>query len=233
MMHASSFALDLLLQAQQAARALPDTFLVRQVAEPRGWFNTVTGVASGLVSVCILALSVALIPAAWNFRKSYAKINELLKRIDADIKPIVKHASTIADNVDYVTTSIRVDIQQVSATIATANERLNAALAAAEQRVQDLNALLRVVQEEVEDTFVGTASTVRGVRAGVASFRDGAVGDVSDVDSDDDHDGDQIDLLNDAEEADDGYDDAIGAGELEPRAGGPRIRPRTKHRAAD
>ncbi|MDQ6830377.1 MAG: DUF948 domain-containing protein [Gemmatimonadota bacterium] len=243
MMHVSGLALALLPQAQQAARAIADTQLVRAVVEPHGWVQTVTGIAMALLSIVFLALCFVLLPAAWNLRKTYGKINALLKRLDADITPIVKHASTIADNVDYVTTSIRVDVQQVSATIATANDRLNAALAAAEQRVQDLNALLRVVQDEVESTFVGTASAVRGVRAGVASFRDGAVGESepSDVEFDDDHDddhdadhdADQIDLLNEAEEAEDGYDDRIAADELEPRAGGPRIRPRPKHRAAD
>ncbi|MEP6690167.1 MAG: DUF948 domain-containing protein [Gemmatimonadaceae bacterium] len=219
---------DAALQTALQARASADTILTRQVIAPRGWFETVTWVSSGLASIMICVLVVFLVPAAWNLRKSYSKINDLLKRVEADIKPIVKHASAIADNVDYVTTSIRGDIQQVSAVIATANDRLNDALAAAEERVQELNALLRVVQEEVEGTFVSTASAVRGVRVGAATFRDGVIDDDGDLD-------DELAGALDAEEAmHDGNDDGIRDGERESGSTGgvgPRIRSRARRRA--
>lgn len=160
----------------QQAATLPDTIITKQVAQPRDWFNTVSGIASILISLALLALCVGLIPAAWNFRKSYGKINDLLKQIYGDVNPIMRHASTIADNVNYVTTSIRVDIQQVNQTIATANERLQEAVRLTERRVQEFNALLDVVQREAESTFVATAATLRGVREGAATFREEALG---------------------------------------------------------
>lgn len=160
----------------QQAATLPDTIITKQVAQPRDWFNTVSGIASILISLALLALCVGLIPAAWNFRKSYGKVNDLLKKVYGDVNPIMRHASTIADNVNYVTTSIRVDIQQVNQTIATANERLQEAVRLTERRVQEFNALLDVVQREAESTFVATAATLRGVREGAATFRDEALG---------------------------------------------------------
>jgi hypothetical protein len=156
-----------LLQIQQAV----DTPVVRMVASERTWFDTVTGIASGLMTLTLLVLTIALAPAAWNFRKSRKKINEVIDRVYGDINPIVRHLSTIADNVDYITTSIRVDVQQVNQTIAAANQRLNHVVALAEQRLNEFNALLQVVQQEAEDTFVSTASTVRGVREGAETFR--------------------------------------------------------------
>jgi hypothetical protein len=41
-----------------------------------------------------------------------------------------------------------------------------------ERRLHELGAVLRVVQEEAEQAFVSTASTIRGVRAGTESFRE-------------------------------------------------------------
>jgi hypothetical protein len=79
----------------------------------------------------------------------------------------MRHASTIADNVNYISTSIRVDIQQVSQTIAAANQKLAQSVNVAEDRIRELNALLAVVQEEAEGAFVTTASTIRGVRTGL------------------------------------------------------------------
>ena len=161
----------------QLAAPRTDTLTMKMVEQPRDWFNTVSGVASILISVALLALCIGVIPAAWNFRKSYKKINELLDKVYGDINPLMRHASTIADNVNYVTTSIRVDVQQVNQTIATANERLQEAVRLTERRVAEFNALLHVVQREAEDTFVSTASALRGVREGAATFREDALDD--------------------------------------------------------
>ena len=165
----------LLVQAAQA----PDTVLMRQVGQDPGWFEKATAVASGLMTIALLVLTVALVPAAWNFRKSYAKISDLLDRVYGDVNPLMRHASAIADNVNYITTSVRTDVQQVNATIAAANQRLQQAVALTEERLNEFNALLAVVQQEAETMFVATASTVRGVRTGAAAlhhedFDDGA-----------------------------------------------------------
>ena len=88
------------------------------------------------MTIALLVLTVALVPAAWNFRKSYAKVSDLLDRVYGDINPLMRHASAIADNVNYITTSVRTDVQQVNATIAAANQRLQQAVALTEQRLE-------------------------------------------------------------------------------------------------
>lgn len=159
-----SIGSELLMQAATVAR---DTIYMKQVAAEAGWFEKVTGVASGVLTLTIIVLSAALIPAAWNFRKSYKKVSDMLDKIYGDVNPLMRHASAIADNVDYISTAIRVDVQQVSQTVAAVNQRLQQAVSAAEDRIHQLNALLEVVQEEAESAFVTTASTIRGVRTGI------------------------------------------------------------------
>ena len=151
----------------QAARALQDTIYTKQVVTEPGLWSKVTGVASGVMTITVIVLTVALVPAAWNFRKSYKKVSEMLDKIYGDINPLMRHASAIADNADYISTAIRVDIQQVSQTVAAVNQRLQQAASAAEDRINQLNALLEVVQEEAESAFVTTASTIRGVQTGI------------------------------------------------------------------
>ena len=154
----------------QAAAALPDTIVTKQIQPEASTFDKITTYASGLASIALLVLAVALVPAAWNFRKSYAKVSDMLDRIYGDINPLMRHASTIADNVNYISTSVRVDIQQVSQTIALANQKLAASLELAEERIEEMNALMAVVQEEAEGVFVSTASTLRGVRSGINAY---------------------------------------------------------------
>lgn len=190
----------------------PDTVLMRQVGQDPGWFEKTTAIASGLSTIAFLVLTVALVPAAWNFRKSYKKISDLLDRIYGDINPLMRQASSIADNVNYITTSVRTDVQQVHATIAAANQRLQQAVALTEQRLNEFNALLEVVQQEAEGVFVATASTVRGVRMGAQSLHN----------ADDEEVTPRVPLAS-SEELDDGYDNPDS-----PEAGPtrPRVRPR-------
>ena len=200
----------LLVQAAQHVDTLP----MRLVSQERGWFEKVTAIASGLMTIALLVLTVALVPAAWNFRKSYKKVSDLLDRVYGDVNPLMRHASAIADNLNYVTTSIRTDVQQVNATIAAANQRLQQAMTLTERRLGELNALLEVAQGEAETMFVAAASTVRGVRTGAAALHH----------EEDDEEADDA-LLASTEELENGYDDpdALEAGTTRPR-----VRPRRR-----
>ena len=152
--------------------ALPDTIVTKQAPIEPGWFERLQETLRALMTLAILVLTVAVVPAAWNFRKSYQKVSDLLDRVYADVNPLTHHASRIAENVDYVTAAVRADTQRASALLGDAERRLRAALDRAEARARDLEALLDVAQAEAEHSIVSAASTVAGVREGVVSLRD-------------------------------------------------------------
>ena len=217
-------AVEFLLQ--QGAQALPDTIITKQVGVEQGAFAKVASVAQGLMTIAILVLTVVLVPAAWNFRNSYKKINELIDRFYGDIGPLVRNANAVADNVNYITTAIRVDVQQFNQTVTLANERLTTAVKAAERRLNELDALMRVVQREAEDAFVSTASTLRGVRAGATTLRDQVEGEMI-ADVDEYHEEDEDDAFQESEEihGDDGETQSEWHDER------PRVRPRASERS--
>ena len=55
---------------QQASAALPDTLVMKTVTVERGWFETMTGVASAILSLTILGLAIVFGPAMWRLRQS-------------------------------------------------------------------------------------------------------------------------------------------------------------------
>ncbi len=156
-----------------AQSALPDTVVTVQ-AGAHGFqrvIDVLQSIASVVIALALIAIAIPLIPAAWNSRKMYARINDLIERFRSDIDPIVKHSVTVTDNMNYITTSVRADVQKLSETVLASNRRLNRAAALAEERIAELNALLKVVQEEAESLFIDTASTVRGIQVGADAFR--------------------------------------------------------------
>jgi hypothetical protein len=218
-------AMTLAAWLTQRAATLPDTVFTKQVASVPSTFDRITGIASGLLTIAFLVFVAAAVPAAWNFRKSYRRVNQLLDRIYGDINPIMRHASTVADNINYITTSIRTDVQQINATIATANERLQQAVMTTERRLGDFNALLQVVQEEAERMFVSTASAMRGVRTSASELSE--IGNGTNFATRDDEDIEQLELgteIDPEEGMNDGYDSGTTPSESD--VARPRLRSR-------
>jgi uncharacterized protein YoxC len=191
----------------RAAVAVDTIWVVKPVAQ--GTFDKISSIASGVMTLTMLVLAIALVPAAWNFRKTYKKTSEMLSRVQADVAPLIKHAHSIADNVNYISTALRSDVSIIHNTLMSANSRLEEAVDLTERRMHDFSALLAVVQEEAEGVFVSTAATVRGVRRGASHLAGGDGPELASVEVDDDG----LEAAVDDEEIDDGdngitYDDA-------------------------
>ncbi len=166
----SATALATLLQA---ARVLPDTVVTIQ-ATPSGlayWANLIISIATVVLALGIIAAGIMLIPTLFIARKVLLKLNNILGQIQTDVAPLVKHGHAVAENVNFISTSVRMDFEQLSRTVQMANQRLVHTADLAEERINEFNALMKVVQEEAEDLFINTASTIRGVQAGTETLR--------------------------------------------------------------
>jgi ABC-type transporter Mla subunit MlaD len=172
------------------------------------------------MTLTLMIMAIALVPAAWNFRKTYKKTNEIIDRIQADVMPLIKHSHAIADNVNYISTALREDVGMIQSTLKSANTRIQGAIGGTERRINEFNALLDVVQGEAEGLFVSTAATVRGVRTGASRLvgSDGPELASVEVDRDD------FETPEDDEETDDyGYDDPPGSDDQPDPTRAPRV----------
>jgi uncharacterized protein YoxC len=207
----------------QGTATVRDTVITKQVLADRGTLEQITAAASAIMTIALLALTIVAIPVAWRLRNTYRKVDHLLERIHDDITPIMANAHDITDNINFITTSIRADVEKVNATINSANERLNRAMSLSEQRVKEFNALLAIVQEEAEGLFLSTASTVRGVREGTAVFQDRSGMDFASDELDGADAADDLDLPEESNGHDSRTESPADAG---PAA--PRVRPRAR-----
>ena len=169
----------LLIQGGAAAR---ETVYVKPDGPALGVLGDIQAVSTAIIMLVMVLILVAMVLVALQVRRAQHKLTESLERLYADLKPVVlevmpliRLATTIAENANAVSAVIRRDVDRIGATVADADDRVRRAMAATEAKVHEFNALLTVAQEEAEDLFVSTASTVRGVRRGAASLsrRDG------------------------------------------------------------
>lgn len=125
--------------------------------------------------VLIFAIGmIVLSRAVFRIMRSLAKIEAMIDAVARDAGPALDRARAIGENLNFIVMSVRKEVDRVSDTIAIANDRLEEALDAADERVQELGALIDVVQGEVEQTVLSATSTLRGIRTTAKVLRKGA-----------------------------------------------------------
>lgn len=108
-----------------------------------------------------------------------AQLKRLLGSLQRHVGPVTDRARVAAENVEYVTALVRQDVQKVRASVSGLSDRLGKASERMEERVEEFNALMDVVQDEAESVLLDTAALVRGVRAGAKSVGGSVVGAAS------------------------------------------------------
>lgn len=157
----------------QGAVAVRDT-LVTISATPTGWkfwVDTLTSIASVVIALVLIVGALAAIPLGLNALRALRTVNRLAAQVRGEVAPLIQHGHTAAENLAHISGSVRAEVDRLSHTIASADARVNRAAALAEERINDFNALLRVVQEEAEGLFIDTASTLHGARVSAEALQ--------------------------------------------------------------
>jgi uncharacterized protein YoxC len=209
----------------QSVARLGDTLVIKQLPPERGVLDQILVFSTAFIMLCLVAMVVMLVIAAMKMRGVAHKTTQALNKVYADLGPIIKTTGSIAENVNAMSASIRKDVEKVSATVTAANDQVRQTISMTEKRINELNALLSVVQSEAERLFISTASTVRGVQTGAATFSRRDVMDFASDELDAADPAEEIEIL----EEDDGDD---GSTEPTPPTlpAAPRVRggPRTR-----
>ena len=149
-------------------------FPLQQAAS--GTAATSIQVAADISTVVIAAISVILLVTVLLF---LVQLKRLLASIQQQVEPVSDRARAAAKNVEYISAVVREDVQKVRGSVSGLSDRLTEASERMEERVEEFNALMDVVQEEAEAVLLDTAAVVRGVRAGAQTMGEGVAGAVA------------------------------------------------------
>lgn len=148
----------------------------------RDGLETAATVSIIVVGVFFLLLVPLLLLLLLQLRKLNRTVRDLGEKGIRRVDPILARGKSVADNVEFVSAAVRSDVERLTGSVKALSERLQQASDRMEERIGEFNALMEVVQAEAEDIFVGTASTVRGVRAGARSLGGGDGADPEEMD---------------------------------------------------
>lgn len=128
------------------------------------------------VSVAILALACVVLAISASLRlrdlgRLLQRLEGLAQVLDRDGPPLLQAARSVADDASKVTGAVRGEVEQLVMTSRELRSRVSGAAEGLEERVRDLEAVMDVLQEEVEETALDVAAALRATRRGTGLIR--------------------------------------------------------------
>ncbi len=121
------------------------------------WVGVVSALSLAIIAVAALVTAAAITGAAVGIR--------------AAVKALKGFAGPAITDVRQLIGSIRTEADALVGTSRDVRQRIVRAVDAAEERLTSLDALAEVVQDELEETALDAAATMRNVRRGLSVWR--------------------------------------------------------------
>jgi len=160
MTFASTFVVGLI-----QALVLPDTIVARTMPV-RGVFEYSSGILQILVLLLGIGVLIALVLLLLSVKKGIEKLNETIDKLSSEVRPLIQNANEVIGDARSMVARVRGDVERVSDAASAVSDQLLYAAEVTADRVDDVNAVLDVLQAELEDMAISTVATVRGVSVG-------------------------------------------------------------------
>jgi len=121
------------------------------------WVGVVSALSLAIIALAALVGTGAIVAAALGVRATVKALKNFAGPAISDVRQLIGSIKNEADSLVGASRDVR--------------QRIVRAVDAAEERLTDLDALAEVVQEELEETALDAAATMRDVRRGLSVWR--------------------------------------------------------------
>jgi uncharacterized protein YoxC len=136
-----------------------------------GWAETLTALSTATIALMLTVAGVAVTFFLRDLRKMIADLTAVTKTFGQDGKPAIESFRTLMDDATAVMATVKSEVDGLADTSKGIRKRAERAAASIEDRLRDIEALVDVVQEEVEDTALDVAAALRTTRRGGKLFK--------------------------------------------------------------
>lgn len=132
------------------------------------WTAVVTAISTAAIALLLALPALASFFLFSEVRRAIKTMDRFADTLQREVLPAIQSVRGISEQATQITTKIRSEIDGLVETSQDLRGRVRRAADATEDRLNDLEALLDVVYEEVEDTALGMAAALRTTRRGVS-----------------------------------------------------------------
>lgn len=196
------------------AAAISDT-LVAHMIPVRDVFDWASVILQIVVLLLGVGMLIAMLIVLLSLRKALHSVQETVERLTKKADPAIETATRIVIDAGEIVAMVRTDIDRVTDAAAIISKKMVDVAEVTSRRIDEANAVLDVIQTQLEETAIGTVSAMHGLRIGTQALAEGLVSGSSSgkhrlrkfsEELEDDYD-DEVDDVEDEMEAD--LDDVI------------------------
>lgn len=136
-----------------------------------GWAEALTAISTAAIALALIAASAGLPFMMRDLRNLLTILDALTKSLEHDGKPTIQSLKSLIEDASAVVATVRSEVDGLAETSKGIRKRAENAAASIDDRLRDLEALVDVVQEEVEETALDIAAALRTTRRGGKLFR--------------------------------------------------------------
>jgi uncharacterized protein YoxC len=151
-----------LLLSLQAAAAVADTLIVRQVPPARTGFEQLVFVSSGFTTLLTLVLLVVVLYAIAALRKQAEETSVRLDALLAELQPLARNANAM--------------VAESRETVRHANTRVRETIDGLTDRVDDLAEMIGRINRSAERVATIASTAIGGIKLGAKAFGFGGKG---------------------------------------------------------
>ncbi len=151
------------------AAVTADTVVTRVIAV-RGVLDWTSMILQLIVLLLGVAMLVTLVMLLITVRDGVARLNVIITQFASDTRPLIGKATEVVTDAREVVAMLRTDVERVTEAAEAISDQLLDAADTTARRVDEVNAVLDVLQGELEGTAIAAAAAMRGLRVGTKTL---------------------------------------------------------------
>ncbi len=128
------------------------------------WPAVVTAISTAAIAILIALPMFASLPLLRDARRVVGSLQRLTETLNTHASPALQSARSAVDEAKRMVETVRMEVEGVAGTSRDLRTRVTEVADDAGERLQEVGALLEILQEEVEETVLDVAAALRTTR---------------------------------------------------------------------
>lgn len=135
------------------------------------WPAVVTAISTAAIAVVMLGIGVVILSLLGPMRRVTGAVGRFVETLERSTQPAIESVRSTIEQANQVVRNVGKEVDGFVETSRDLRDRVHRAAEAAEERLLDLEALLDVVQDELEETVLDVGAALRTTRRGSSILR--------------------------------------------------------------
>jgi uncharacterized protein YoxC len=135
------------------------------------WPAVVTAVSTAVIAVVMLGVLVVILALVGHMKRVTKAAAKFVDTLERSAQPAIESVRSTIEQANRVVQSVGKEVEGFVDTSHDLRDRVHRAADAAEERLVDLEALLDVIQDELEETVLDVGAALRTTRRGSSILR--------------------------------------------------------------